>query len=356
MKIVKRLLITIGILVLVIGGSTFWMLYRSGAFREIKPHFAGRCEAVPLPGSSEDIQVDRERGMAYLSVIDRKSIVEGKDAQGTVMRVDLNTRPFAAVDALLSRPSSLRPHGLSLYVGADGVRRLFVINHGRDRGGDSEAVELFIETAPGEFSHVETFHGRALNSPNDLVAVGPRQFYVANDKALGGAFAGILQMAGIGASPLSYFDGGQARDVLTDIASGGGINAAPDYRTLYIAETTGKRLRIVDRGEDGSVSERMRVELDTAPDNIDVAADGSLWVAGHANTLALVRHFIGGTPAPSQVWRVALGPGAAASVEELYLDDGKQISAGSVGATWDKLLLIGSITERKILICERAGP
>ena len=31
------------------------------------------------------------------------------------------------------------------------------------------------------------------------------------------------------------------------------------------------------------------------------------------------------------------------------------MSAGSVGATFGKLLLIGSITERKIQICQRAG-
>jgi arylesterase/paraoxonase len=99
----------------------------------------------------------------------------------------------------------------------------------------------------------------------------------------------------------------------------------------------------------------MRIAIDTSPDNIDVAADGSLWVTGHANTLALIRHFVGGSPAPTQVWRVALGQAEPESVEEIYLDDGQQMSAGSVGATWNNLLLIGSITERKIQICERSA-
>ena len=43
----------------------------------------------------------------------------------------------------------------------------------------------------------------------------------------------------------------------------------------------------------------------------------------------------------------------ADSIEEIYLDDGRQMSAGSIGATFGNLLLIGSITERKIQICER---
>ena len=159
---------------------------------------------------------------------------------------------------------------------------------------------------------------------------------MANDKALGGGLAAGLQQVGIGASPLTYFDGPAARNVLTDIASGGGINTSADHRTLYVSETAGKRIRVLDRDDAGDVAERMRVAMDTSPDNIDVAADGSLWVTGHANTLALIRHFISGSPAPTQVWRVALGPEKADSIEEIYLDDGTQMSAGSVGATWQQ--------------------
>jgi hypothetical protein len=38
-------------------------------------------------------------------------------------------------------------------------------------------------------------------------------------------------------------------------------------------------------------------------------------------------------------------------VRQVYLDLGEQISAGSVGAVHEKQLLIGSITERRILRC-----
>ena len=355
MRIFKRLLAVIGILVLLVAAAILALLARGGAFRDIRPHFAGNCEALPLPGSGEDIVVDRERGIAYLSLLDRQSVVKGQDVQGMVVRVDLNSRPFTAVPALAAKPTQFRPHGLSLYIGPDGQRRLFVINHGPKRGVDPEAVELFRETAPGEFAQEETFRDPLLISPNDLTAVGPRQFYVANDKALGGGLAAGLQQVGIGGSPLTYFDGPVARNVLTDVASGGGINTSADLRTLYVSETAGKRIRVLDRAASGDVTERMRVAMDTSPDNIDVAADGSLWITGHANTLALIRHFINGSPAPTQVWRVTLGEKKAENIREVYLDDGTKMSAGSVGTTWNKLLLIGSITERKIQICEMTG-
>ncbi len=354
MRLLKRLFKIIGVLVLVSIGLSVWLLARGGSFNPIDPHFAGSCEALPLEGSGEDILIDRERGYAYLSLMDRKSVVAGKSVQGTVARIDLNQRPFAAVNALLTRPASLRPHGMSLYTAPDGTRTLVVINHGKNRGVDPEAVEIFTETTPGEFTHSESVTGPELLSPNDLLAVGPRQFYVANDKARGGLANG-LQQVGIGGSPLTYFDGTSLRDVLGNIASGGGINSSADYSQLYVAETAGKRVRVLDRSENGDVTENARIAIETSPDNIDVAADGSLWVAGHANTLKLIQHFINGSPAPSQVWRVALGEDGVSEQEEIYLDDGTQMSAGSVGATYGNLLLVGSITERKIQVCEMAG-
>ena len=84
--------------------------------------------------------------------------------------------------------------------------------------------------------------------------------------------------------------------------------------------------------------------------------DGGIWVAAHAKVLALVAHFGDETrPAPTQILRIDPDPKAANRVQQVYLDLGTQLSAGSIGAVHDKQLLIGSITERKIQVCERAG-
>jgi len=355
MRLIKRLLKILGLLVLVAGLGTLYVLNRGGAFRKIEPHFAGTCESLPLDASAEDMTVDRERGFVYLSYLDRQSLVkgDGTNVQGTVMRLDLNRRPLAIEEALLDKPAHLRTHGLSLYVDPAGKRSLFVINHPVNRGTEAEMIEVFDEELPGQFRHRETFSSPLFNSPNDMAAVGPRQFYVANDKVLKGGLAAGLQQVGIGASPLTYFDGNEARVVVDDIASGGGINVSQDGTTLYVAETAGQRLRVLGRNPaDGSVTGQARISLPTSPDNVDVAADGSLWVAGHASTVKLIQHFINGTPAPTQVLRVVPGTGGAATVDEIYLNAGDQIPAGSVGVTYGKNLLIGSITARQILVCE----
>jgi arylesterase/paraoxonase len=355
--LLKSLMFLLGSVVLLIGAGTLWFLNRGGAFRELKPHFAGICEALELPGSGEDIQVDRARGYAYVSLLDRQRAMKGEAVEGTIARIDLNASPLVAVSAIDKVPAGFHPHGLSLFIEPDGTRHIFVINHPARRGEEPEAVEHFVEAAPGNFTHAETFRDPRLTSPNDLVAVGPHQFFVANDKPDGGALRALLQQLGYGSSPLVFFDGANARTVAADIASGGGINVSPDYKRLYVSETAGRRIRVFQRRNDrGSVNEMARVPLETAPDNIDVAEDGSLWVTGHANVLALIRHFISGHPAPSQTWRVELDDnGTAKDISERYLDDGTNISAGSVGATYRQMLLVGSITAKRIMIC-RADP
>jgi hypothetical protein len=354
MRIIKTVFKILGILILVSIIGTLYILNRGGAFREIKPHFAGRCDSLPLDGSAEDVTVDRERGLAYISFLDRAALIRGEAAQGTVMRIDLNRLPLVPEDALLDRPAHLRTHGLSLYISPDGRRSLFVINHPVNRGTEPELVEVFDEVAPGQFRHRETFKDPLFNSPNDLAAVGPRQFYVANDKVLKGGLAAGLQQLGIGASPLTYFDGTEARIVADDIAAGSGINVSAGGGTLYVAETSAQRIRVLQRDPaSGAVTEKARIPVPTSPDNIDIAADGSLTVAGHANTLKLIMHFIKGTPAPSQVLRVIPENGDEAAVDEIYLNAGDEISASSVGATYGSKLLIGSITDRQLLVCEQ---
>ncbi len=107
------------------------------------------------------------------------------------------------------------------------------------------------------------------------------QFYVANDKIMKGGLAAGLQQLGIGASPLTYFDGTSARVVADDIASGGGINVSADGSTLYVSETSAQRMRVLKRDPaNGSVTEMARIPVPTSPDNIDVAADGSLYGGG----------------------------------------------------------------------------
>jgi len=337
----KILLSTLIIIVLIcLGGGVYLYCLVN---RDINEHSPGTCTALELNGSGEDVQIDRARGLAYVSLFDRQGLAKGDPVDpGDILRVDMTRTPLETVSAIADGPE-LRPHGISLFVDQAGQRYLFVINHPEDRATGQEKIERYREEAIGVFWHQETFMSSLIIRANDLVAVGERKFYVAQD---------VDRKSGEKLTELVYFDGNDYSVVADDIQSAGGINISPDYMILYIAETGGKRIRVAGLdSSDGSVTTTQYVDLGTSPDNIDVAKDGSLWVGAHSNVAALVMHFIMGSNAPTQIVRIDLS-GDQPRVEEKYLNAGQQISAGSVGVTYGKKLLIGSITDRKLLICE----
>jgi len=352
----RRIFLTLGAL-LAIGVliSIYWIA-RGGAFKSIENDFNGSCSSFPLEGSAEDILIDHERGYAYLSILDRMGVAQGRPpAPGMIGRLDLNVNPPVLSNALTSTTEHMAPHGISLYIGKDGVRTLFMINHPADRANGTETINRYVEMAPGQFALTDTLSHPAVISPNDLVAVGPRQVYVVNDKGAEGTLDKMQeQLFGKGYSKLVYFDGDEGRIVLDDVASGGGINVSPDGSKIYIAQTGGMNVRVLERNPlDGSLTDQQLIELESAPDNIDIAADGNLTVATHADLMALIQHFISGQPAPSQVFAIDKNTDGDYAVEQIYLNTGEEISAGSVGATFGNQLLIGSITSRQVLICER---
>jgi arylesterase/paraoxonase len=337
----KALLVSLVIIVLICAGGGIFLY--NAVNRDIDEHFAGQCTELDLDGSGEDMQMDAERGFVYLSVFDRQATVKGAVAgPGSIQRIDLNTNTLQPENALLSEPERMHPHGISLFIDEAGQRHLFMINHPEDRDTGEETIERFVEESPGFYVHAESFTNPLITRANDLVATGPRQFYVAQDTGQG---------TGQTFTNLVYFDGEDYSTVADDIESGGGINVSADNTTLYIAETNAKAVRVATRGDDGSIETVARIDVGTSPDNINVAADGSLIVGAHSNLVALVMHFIVGSDAPSQILRV--NPNSTPPlVEEIYLNAGDEISAGSGAIEFGNRLLIGSITDKKILVCD----
>jgi len=311
--------------------------------KDIEEHFAGTCTSLELPGSGEDMHVDSERGFLYMSVFDRMAGAKGDVPEsGRIMRVNLKAPVLQAEDALVNAPDYIRPHGISIYIDPEGQRHLLMINHPADRDSGQELIERFTEKSPGVFQYAETFSSPLITRANDLVATGPRQFYVAQD---------VAQGSGETLTKLVYFDGDTYTVVADDIESGGGINASADNKTLYIAETGAKAIRVVSRdAADGSIETINKIQLQSSPDNINIADDGSLIVGAHSNLIALVMHFIVGSKAPTQILQVKADANPP-SIEEIYLNSGKELTTGSGAVTFENLLLIGSITDKKILVC-----
>jgi arylesterase/paraoxonase len=329
---------------------TFETLRFGGAFTRVESRFDGACRAVELGGSAEDIQIDRERGVAYLSLLDRDKVSHGEPLLGTIMLMDLNLQEPAPRAAMAFDPADFRPHGFSLLRQAGQPLRLFAISHPT---AQRHVVEIAEQDAGGGFFPKSTVSDATFTHPNALVAVGPAQFYLVNDQPVQTgwqrAWSVLLRS---GNASLVYFDGTAAKVLVDDLKYPAGLAMSPDGTRLYVGEALAKALRVYRVLSPGELQLERTVELGTAPDNLNVDADGVVWIAAHPKLLRFLGHARDASKrAPTQVLRYDPQDGNTPAAE-VYVDDGSTLSAGTVAARWREEFLVGALLDKKVLVCK----
>jgi arylesterase/paraoxonase len=347
----RRALIAAATIVLLVAAFILRTLYAAGAFTHIEPHFSGTCRRVPGPVGAEDITIQPRTGMAYISSCDRRAVAAGRPMPGAIYAYDLNATAARPVNLTPNADANFQPHGISLWSGNDGHDVLFVINH-RPRGDHQRdhMVEIFDVTAEGGLSPHATVGSPLLVMPNDIVAVGPDRFYLTNThKNPPGMWQTLETFLRLKGAQVLFFDGQDLRPAIDDVVMPNGINVSPDGRTLYVASMTGHRVHVYDRDPSNEhLQLRRDVYLGSGADNIEVEADGTVWVAAHPQLLRLAAHGKNRAElSPSQVFRIP--PGGEAT--EVYANGGEEISAASVAAVRGKRMLIGDIFDDWILDC-----
>jgi arylesterase/paraoxonase len=328
-----------------------------GTFRSVDDHFAGTCSELPLAGSSEDIEIDRSRGVAYLSVLDRASLARSGPVTGTLMLLDLNLAEPAPRAAMAYDPAGFRPRGLSLFRATASPARVFVISQQVDGTG----VEIAEQDANGAFVPRETISDPAFVQPYAVAATGPRQFYLANGSGTQGDFRRAMQwIFRRGLATLVYYDGQKAHVVERGLEIATGLALSPDGSRLYVGEELGKRLRVYRRETaSGALTLEETVPLESAPAHLDVDSDGVVWIAAQPKLLSFYRHARDATrPAPTVVLRFdPRGTRPAAGepdtrISRLYSNSGSQLAGGTAAAHWRNEFLVGSLMQNKVLICK----
>jgi arylesterase/paraoxonase len=195
-------------------------------------------------------------------------------------------------------------------------------------------------------------------SPNDVVAVGPRSFYVTNDHGSRTKFSRTLEeYLRLARSHVLYFDGENFKRASGGLLYANGINKSPDGRTIYVAAVTAGKIHVYDRDTaTGALAPRTQIELGTGVDNIEVDGAGNLWAAAHPKLLTFVKHSKDGShPSPSQVLKITPTGEKDFQVTEIFLDDGKWLSGASVGAAFENTLLVGPVFDDRFLVCKFAN-
>jgi arylesterase/paraoxonase len=321
----------------------------AGQFKTIEPHFSGECKAVGGVVGPEDITVHPRTGVALVSACDRRAVQEGGVGGGAIYAYDLNAVAAEPVNLTPDADRDFRPHGISLYVGEDGRDVLFVINH----QGGQHRIDVF-DLSDGALTRRESLSSPMLVSPNDIVGVGPDSFYVTNDHRYPSGWKRTLEdYLRLRRSNVIFYNGSEFVQAASGIGYANGINISPDGSLLYVCSITEGSLHVYDRDPvSGTIEHREEIHLATGADNVEVEADGDLWIGAHPQLLTTAKHFKNpGTISPSQVLHLTPQAGGGYKVEEVYLDTGEQISASTVAAVRGNRLLIGSIFDAKFLDC-----
>lgn len=337
---------TAAILIGVTGLAAAMGLYTLNSFNhfsEIERSFAGVCTPVTGIAGPEDIQVDYDRQIAYISSRDRRADA----ARGAIYAFEIEN-PLGSrnwKDLTEGALASFKPLGLD-YFQVGETRRLFVVNEA------ANTVELFDIDEEDQLHHVDTFSERRLTSPNNVVAVGPTSFYVTNDAQPGrnSRMGNIHFLTRRPSGQVLFTDGSKWRVAAEGLRFANGIEVSSDGGRIFVAETSGRTVKVYLRD---SITNVLTLEtkhtLSSAPDNLIADPHGGLWVAALPKPLTIARH--GANPknhAPSEIINISNEHGR----KTVYLDDGGELSAASAAARIGDTLIIGSVYEKKFLLCK----
>jgi len=369
----RKVLVLLGLPVVLLVGYFLYLAHAAGEFREVNNLHPGECRAIPGVAGPEDITLHPHRDLALISSFDRRAARAGKPRPGAIYAWSLDGVMDSPVNLTPDAGPDFRPHGISLHVDADGRASLFVVNHPGEAlfgappdaaaAGPAHTIEVF-EYRPGpagevgRLRHRKTHAHPSMIRPNDVVAVEHERFYFTNDH---GSAPGLLRSLEdylrLGWANVVYFDGEGFEEAASGLSYANGINLSPDGKRLYVAEVTHSRIREYARDtETGGLEELRRFDTGFGVDNIEVDPEtGVLWLGGHVKLLTFTRHASDAEVlAPSQAARVRLDREVPA-VETVFLDNGELISGASVSAGRDGRLLIGSVFEPHIVLCENGA-
>ena len=121
------------------------------------------------------------------------------------------------------------------------------------------------------------FHGKRLNSPNDVVVRRDGHVYFSDP-----ASKAVLEPQDLGFNGLYHVTpSGKLELISGKFARPNGVALTPDGRTLYVADSQQKKILAYDLDQAGNAkNERSFAEgIDGSPDGLRVAANGNVYVA-----------------------------------------------------------------------------
>lgn len=210
--------------------------------------------------------------------------------------------------------------GLVLRDGGNGESRLYAVNH-----GGRKAIEIFDVESRGQRRPLIRWRD-CVPLPGDVapnaVAVFPDGSLVISsfrDEADPDSWGKLDRGEAQGAVLAWDRPNGLHRLDLGQLSGPNGVAASADGKLLYVSDWGHRRVLVVDRSSHRLVRS---IPLPFLPDNIHLAADGRLLVAGQTSTPAAIGACNG--PSCPQPWAVVAINPTSGAVEELASGPGSE--------------------------------
>lgn len=346
----KKRIKVIAILILAVIVYVGYIFASTGYFRKIENKVSGVIvKKIPIAGV-EDITVDEDDDFAIFISYDRAAERDGDPRQGGIYALNLADATMPV--KLLSKGMDLKlaPHGISLIQIDSTHHKLFVANH-----AEGEHIEVFDLFHKDSLVHLKTIKDESIYAINDIVAISEHEFYFTNDHYYQNTLGRLAEnYLGLAKCETVFFDGNDFTVVDDNLAYANGINYDASQNLMFIASPRGFKVNVYHRLENGQLRYFDTIDCGTGVDNLEFDGDGNLWSGCHPNLLAFTAYAKGKKDhAPSEVIKIDYRGKGDYTVESVFVDDGKAISATSVAAIYKNKMLLGNVMDGHFLVMER---
>ena len=333
-----------GIFLLIAGTYTMIRLTSLGTFSQIEDAADLPVNVVAEISGPEDLELNHDSGLLYF--ISSNPCGENP-GRGGIYSVDLNRDTRQAIAFEFEQPLDFHPHGLS-YLHQGDSQYLFTNNH---RSDGVHSVEIFRITKDNQLEHLESITDPLLTSPNDLVAVGPRSFYVTNDGRAHDRFTrSVDTFLGRKTGAVLFFNEQRFITAVDNLDFPNGIALDTHKKQVMVAETLSGHVKTYQMVEKNLLRFVDNFYVGVGIDNISINPNGLLVAAMHPNLWALSKHLKGSAqPSPSKIVQIDLVTGVQSS---LYQHDGGQVSGISSAVPYQGFLYLGAVCDPILLELE----
>ncbi|XP_042636739.1 serum paraoxonase/lactonase 3 [Orycteropus afer afer] len=351
-KLVTLTLLGVGLAL--IGERLLAFRQRFGASQEVEPVEPGKCHIVEgIENGSEDIDI-LPSGLAFISSGLKYPGMPSfePDEPGKIFLMDLNEQNPRAQALKISDgfdKASFNPHGISTFIDKDHTVYLYVVNHPHMMS----TVEIFkFEEQQHSLVHLKTIKHELLQSVNDIVVLGPEQFYATRDHYFTNLFLSLLEMVlDLQWSYVLFYSPQEVKVVAKGFSSANGITVSLDNQYVFVADVAAKNIHVMKRDDNWNLTQQKVLQLDALVDNLTVdPATGDVLAGCHPNAMKLLIYNPKDPPG-SKVFRIQDILSKKPRVSTLYANNGSVLQGSTVATIYNKKLLIGTIFHRA-LYCE----